>query len=55
MEDLVMKLLGQDLEWSLLTRGRCSDLVVSTGLTELLKAMVLNRLASDIFMSFCLC
>jgi hypothetical protein len=30
-------MLGRDLEWSLLTGGRCSDVVVSTGLTEQLK------------------
>ena len=31
--DLVLKLLGRDLEWSLLTGGRYSEVVVSTGLT----------------------
>jgi hypothetical protein len=34
--DLVLKLLGRDLEWSLLTGGRYSEVVVSTGLTVLL-------------------
>ncbi len=34
--DLVLKLLGQDLRWSLLTGGRYSEVVVSTGLTVLL-------------------
>jgi hypothetical protein len=31
--DLVLKLLGQDLGWSLLTGGRYSEVVVSTSLT----------------------
>jgi hypothetical protein len=31
--DLVLKLLGRDLEWPLLTGGRYSEVVVSTGLT----------------------
>jgi hypothetical protein len=31
--DLVLKLLRRDLEWSLLTGGRYSEVVVSTGLT----------------------
>ena len=31
--DLVLILLGRDLEWSLLTGGRYSDVVVNTGLT----------------------
>ena len=34
--DLVLKLLGRDLEWSLLTGGRYSEVVVSTGLTVLI-------------------
>jgi len=31
--DLVLKLLGRVLEWSLLTGGRYSEVVVNTGLT----------------------
>ena len=31
--DLVLKLLGRDLEWSLLTGGRYSEVVISSGLT----------------------
>jgi hypothetical protein len=30
-------LFGQDLGWSLLTGGRCSEVVVSTGLTVFCK------------------
>ncbi len=33
--DLVLKLLGRDLGWSLLTGGRYSKVVVNTGLTVL--------------------
>ncbi len=31
--DLVLKLLGRDLEWPLLTGGCYSEVVVNTGLT----------------------
>ena len=31
--DLVLKMLGRDLEWSLLTGGRYSEVVVNTCLT----------------------
>ncbi len=31
--DLVLELLGRDIEWSLLTGGHYSEVVVNTGLT----------------------
>ena len=37
--DLVLKMLGRDLEWSLLTGGCYSEVVVSTGLTVLPKTV----------------
>jgi len=38
--DLVLKLLGRDLEWSLLTGGRYSEVVVNTGLTVFAKSKI---------------
>ena len=41
--DLVLKLLGRDLGWSLLTGGRYSEVVVSTGLTVLKISITANK------------
>ena len=49
--DLVLKLLGRDLEWPLMTGGRYSEVVVSTGLTVLVlnfkKSYVLGPLDNN--------
>jgi hypothetical protein len=51
--DLVLKLLGRDLEWSLLTGGRYSEVVVNTGLTVYkIEMSVINKMVNVFVVNF---